>query len=59
MNPAGGGNAPIHLNAGRYFVVVGAMCEGRYAIFNTDTSELRPFNEQNRAPRRSACTRGI
>ncbi|MGE0606879.1 MAG: hypothetical protein AB7O62_07280 [Pirellulales bacterium] len=38
------GELPIYLDQGRYFVVVGAMCLGRFAIFDTDTSELRPFN---------------
>ena len=28
--------------------VVGALLEGRYAIFNSDTSELVPFNEEGR-----------
>ena len=37
------GNRRIRLHNGRYFVVVGALCEGQYAIFNTDTSELIPF----------------
>lgn len=39
------GEQPIRLNEGRYFVVIGAACEGRYSIFDTDTSELVPFNE--------------
>jgi predicted phosphodiesterase len=39
------GDVPIRLDDGRYFVVLGALCEGRYAIFDTDTSELVPFNE--------------
>ena len=40
------GDVPVRLTNGRYFVVVGALCEGRYATFDTDTSELVPFNEQ-------------
>jgi predicted phosphodiesterase len=28
-----------------FFVVIGALCEGRYALFDTDTSELTPFND--------------
>ena len=28
----------------RYYVVIGALCEGRYATFDTDTSDLVPFN---------------
>ena len=39
------GDSPIRLDHGRYFVVVGALCEGQFAIFDTDTSELLPFNE--------------
>jgi predicted phosphodiesterase len=40
------GESPIHLGQGRYFVVVGALCEGRFAVFDSDTSELIPFNEE-------------
>jgi hypothetical protein len=43
------GDCPIRLVCGRYFVVVGALLEGRYAIFDTDTLELVPFNEGNPA----------
>ena len=39
------GERPVRLNDGRYFVVIGALCEGRYAIFDTGTSDLVPFNE--------------
>ena len=39
------GESPIRLEHGRYFVVVGALCEGQFAIFDTDSSELLPFNE--------------
>jgi predicted MPP superfamily phosphohydrolase len=39
------GTTPVLLNNGRYFVVVGALCEGRYAILDTDTSTLTPSNE--------------
>lgn len=39
------GERPICLlDDDRQFVVVGAICEGRYAIFDTDTSMLVPFN---------------
>lgn len=38
------GESPIRLDQGRHCVVVGALCEGRFAIFDTDTLELRPFN---------------
>lgn len=33
----------IRLTTGRYFVVVGPLCEGHSAIFDTETSELTPF----------------
>lgn len=39
------GNSPIVLDGGRYFLVIGALCEGKYATLDTDTSELVPFNE--------------
>ena len=40
------GECPVRLDNGRYFVVVDALLEGRYAIFDTETSELVPFNEK-------------
>jgi predicted phosphodiesterase len=40
------GERPIRLlDDARYFVVIGAICEGRYAVFDSDTSVLMPFNE--------------
>jgi hypothetical protein len=39
------GGTPIQLDDSRYFVVVGALCNGQYAVFDTNTSELIPFNE--------------
>lgn len=39
------GECPILLDEGRYFLSVGAVCEGRFALFDTDTSKLIPFNE--------------
>jgi predicted phosphodiesterase len=38
------GDSPIRLEQGRYFVVLGALCEGHFAVFNTSTSELMPFS---------------
>ena len=38
------GETPITLQGERYFVVIGALCEGRFAIFNTESAELTPFN---------------
>src|SRR5262249_12501952 len=38
------GEAPIRLRDSRSFVVVGALCEGRFATFDTQTSELCPFS---------------
>ncbi|MBS0205455.1 MAG: metallophosphoesterase family protein [Planctomycetes bacterium] len=32
----------IRLTDGRYFVVIGALCEGSFATFDTDTLELTP-----------------
>ena len=41
------GDRPIRLlDHERYFVVVGALWEGRYAVFDSDTSVLMPFNEK-------------
>jgi predicted phosphodiesterase len=37
------GDSPIRLDHGRYFVVVGALCEGHFATFDTETWELIPF----------------
>lgn len=40
------GASPIRLLPDqRYFIVIGALCEGRYAVFDTDSSVLMPFNE--------------
>jgi len=36
------GECPVRLDRGRYFVVVDSLLEGRYAMFDTDTSELVP-----------------
>ncbi|MFN9374393.1 MAG: metallophosphoesterase family protein [Planctomycetaceae bacterium] len=36
---------PIHLEEGRYFVVVGAACQGHSAIYDTETFELTPFQD--------------
>jgi hypothetical protein len=38
------GDVQIRLHDARYFVVVGALCDGRFATFDTHTSELCPFN---------------
>lgn len=39
------GQEPLQLqNEQRYFIVIGALCEGRYAIFDTDTQLLIPSN---------------
>lgn len=40
------GAATLQLTPGqRFLVVVGALCEGRYATFDTESLELVPFNE--------------
>lgn len=33
----------VQLDDGRYFVVIGALCEGRYAVLDTETWVLTPF----------------
>lgn len=38
------GRTRVTLDRGRFLIVVGALCEGRFAIFDTETSELTPFN---------------
>ncbi len=38
------GQKPLTLNTGRYFVVIGAVCDGCFAIFDTDSNELIPYN---------------
>ena len=38
---------PIDLSDDRYFVVVGALCEGRYATFDTETKLLTPRHVLN------------
>jgi predicted phosphodiesterase len=44
------GESPICLDQDRYFVVIGALCDGSFAIFDTATSMLTPFNEKWRFP---------
>lgn len=39
------GDSPVRLDRGRYFVAIGALCEGRWATFDTETCELVPFND--------------
>ncbi len=38
------GEDVVCLDDGRYFVVVGALCEGRCAVLDTESWELLPFN---------------
>ena len=38
------GSQPICLKDGRFFVVLGALCEGRFAVYDTDSGWLTPFN---------------
>ena len=41
------GNKPIRLDPNtRYLIVIAAVYDGRYAIFDTKTLELVPFNER-------------
>ncbi|MGI8980845.1 MAG: metallophosphoesterase family protein [Pirellulaceae bacterium] len=37
------GEVPITLDSGRYFVAVGALCEGEYAVIDTESSLLTPL----------------
>lgn len=37
------GGHPIRLDERRHFVVVGALCQGQFAIYHTDTAELVPM----------------
>jgi hypothetical protein len=37
------GDTPVRLTEGRYFVVIGALCEGSFAMFDTESGELQPF----------------
>ena len=37
------GERPIKLEPGRYFCVIGALCDGYCAVFDTDTCELTPL----------------
>lgn len=39
------GREPLDLSDGRYFVVLGAVCDGKYAVLDTQTFRLTPFNE--------------
>lgn len=40
------GNKPVRLSPPqRYFAVIGAVCEGQFATYDTVTHELVPFNE--------------
>jgi hypothetical protein len=38
------GDRTVRLDDGRYFVVIGALCDGYYALFDTDSSELVPLH---------------
>jgi hypothetical protein len=38
------GETPVHLDSReRFLVVVHAVCDGKYALFDTKTNELVPF----------------
>jgi predicted phosphodiesterase len=39
------GYNPIVLDPGRFFVVIGALCLGRSATFDTESCELVPYND--------------
>lgn len=42
------GERPIKLEPGRFFCVIGALCDGHFATFDTATSELVPLRVGNR-----------
>ena len=42
------GQTPVQLSEGRFFVIVGPLCEGQSAMLDTRTWELIPFNDQAR-----------
>ncbi len=45
------GDEPMAFQEGeRYLVVVAAICDGRYAVFDTEAMELTPFNERPLPP---------
>lgn len=37
------GDRPIRLDDGRYFAIIGALCYGHFAIYDTETMELVPM----------------
>jgi hypothetical protein len=41
------GERPIKLEPGRFFCVIGALCDGYFATFDTATSELVPLRVDN------------
>lgn len=46
------GEQPVRLvKSNRYFAVIGALCEGRFAIYDTDSCELVPFNVASTEPK--------
>ena len=40
------GKTPICLKEGRFFVVIGALVQGRFAIYDTDSGWLIPYNPE-------------
>jgi len=46
------GESPIQLQPDqRYFITIAALCDGDYAMFDTDSGELTPFSpERNHVP---------
>ena len=44
------GESPLCVDQDRYFVVIGALCDGSFAIFDSDTSVLTPCNQKWRFP---------
>jgi hypothetical protein len=52
VTPAGvddwAGDTTLGLSEGRHLVVVGALVQGRYAVYDLETSEFVPFDCENR-----------
>lgn len=45
------GETPVRLTGDRYFVVIGALCEGRFATLDTESRWLVPYNDTSITPR--------
>lgn len=39
------GRSPVRLSEDRFFVIINALCEGSYAVLDTSSNLLTPFND--------------